>query len=160
MKVEFLYGHDKEVLQFMTQFWPYNHDTHRFEHCKTIGVLDEDGKLVAAVVFYNYDTRADRIEAGIVSVNPHWLNRAVLKRMFEYVFIECDCQMLEIKVPAEHEEHLSILARLNFNFTLLPRWFGRDKDCVICTLTDDQWLDSRFSKRFYRGAVKQKLEAA
>ena len=37
--------------------------------------------------------------------------------------------------------------------------YGRSEDGVLCTLTDDQWLDSKMSKRLYRD-VRKKREAA
>ena len=48
---------------------------------------------------------------------------------------------------------------MNFNLTYVPRMYGRDEDGVLCTLTDDQWLDSAVSRRIYRD-VRRKREAA
>jgi hypothetical protein len=47
---------------------------------------------------------------------------------------------------------------MNFNLTLVPRWFGRNDDGVLATLTDDQWLDCKIAKWIYRDV--QKKEAA
>jgi hypothetical protein len=48
---------------------------------------------------------------------------------------------------------------MNFNLTMVPRMYGRSEDGVLCTLTDDQWLDSRLSKSIYRN-VRRVREAA
>lgn len=155
--LEFVYGHDEEISRFIGQLTPPAGGG--FGRCKTIGVIDEDGKLIAGLVYFNYDPNAGVIEFGGAAIHPRWLNRASYRRMFEYPFIECGCQMLISRVRASNEPHLGQLARLNFNLTYVPRMFGRDEDGVLCTLTDDQWLDSRWSKRIYRNA-RRKKEAA
>ena len=93
------------------------------------------------------------------AITPRWFTRATYRRMFEYPFVECGCQMLYGRVRAENEHLLSLLARVNFNLTMVPRMYGRSEDGVLCTLTDDQWLDSRISKRIYRD-VRREKEAA
>ena len=67
--------------------------------------------------------------------------------------------MLYGRVRAENEHLLSLLARVNFNLTMVPRMYGRSEDGVLCTLTDDQWLDSKLSERLYRD-VRREREAA
>jgi RimJ/RimL family protein N-acetyltransferase len=145
--IEFVYGHDKEVTQFMAQLIPSGDDISR---CKTIGVVDQDGSLIAGMSYFNYDPDAGTMEWGVASTTPRWLSRTTYRRMFEYPFIECGCQMLRTYARIDNERILSLLARMNFNFTIVPRWFGRAEDGVLCTLTDDQWLDGRIAKWIYR----------
>lgn len=150
--LDFVYGHDEEIVQFVAQFGlPSGGD---FGRCKTIGVIDTDGKLIAGLVYFNYDPSAAVIEFGAAAIDHHWFNRATYRRMFEYPFIECGCQMLFGRVRADNEL-LSQLARLNFNLTMVPRMYGRSEDGVLCTLTDDQWLDSKLSKRVYRNVKRE-----
>ena len=130
-----------------------------FGRRKTIGVIDEEGRLIAGLIYFNYDPNAASIEYGGASIDPRWLSRTTIRRMFEYPFVECGCQILITRVRAENERLLSQLARLNFNLTYMPRMYGRSEDGVICTLTDDQWLDSALSKRIYRD-VRGRQEAA
>jgi RimJ/RimL family protein N-acetyltransferase len=153
MKIEFLYGQDEAVAQFVAQF--VQHGRTGFGRCKTIGVIDDDGRLIAGFVYHTYNDAAGVIEMGAAAIDRRFLTRATLRRMFEYPFIECGCQMLITQVHADNEALLDQFARLNFNMTLIPRLFGRDDDGVYCTLTDDQWLDSKFSRRLYRDARKK-----
>jgi RimJ/RimL family protein N-acetyltransferase len=155
---EFVYDHDEEVARFITALTP-GAGVAGFGRHKTIGLIDENGRLVAGLIYFNYDPNTAVIEYGGASIDRRWLCRATIRRMFEYPFIECGCQMLVTRVRAENEHLLSQLARLNFNLTYMPRMYGRDEDGVICTLTDDQWLDSAVSKRIYRD-VSRKKEAA
>lgn len=159
--IDFVYGHEKEVTQFIATFAHGQLANTSFENCKTIGVIDGDGKLIAGVVYFNYKPKASTIEFGAASITSKWFNRATYRRIFQYPFIECGCQMLVAYVRADNEWLLSQLARINFDFTMLPRYFGRADDGVYCTLTDDQWLDCRVSKRVYRDVNKlREMEAA
>ena len=155
--LEFVYDHDEEISQFIAQLAPPSGGG--FGRCKTIGVIDEDGRLIAGLVYFNYDPNAAVIEFGAAAISPRWFNRATYRRMFEYPFMQCGCQMLFGRVRSDNEALLVQLARLNFNLTYVPRMYGRSEDGVLCTLTDDQWLDNALSKRIYRDARK-KQEAA
>jgi len=155
--LNFVYDHGEEIARFVAQFAPPSGGG--YGRCKTIGVIDQDGKLIAGLVYFNYDPGAAVIEFGAAAVDRRWFNRVTYRRMFEYPFIECGCQMLFGRVRADNELLLSQLARLNFNLTYMPRMYGRDEDGVICTLTDDQWLDTALAKRVYRD-VRRKQEAA
>ena len=142
--IDFVYNHDDEVAQFVAQLSPPAGGG--FGRCKTIGMIDGEGRLIAGLVYFNYDPKAAAIEIGAAAITPRWFNRATYRRMFEYPFIECGCQMVYGRVRADNEQLLSQLARMNFNLTIVPRMYGRSEDGVICTLTDDQWLDSRLSQ--------------
>jgi hypothetical protein len=152
--IEFVYNHDNEVAQFIKQ----EHAGGSFGRCKTIGVIDGD-RLIAGLVYYNYDPDAETIEMGARAITPRWFTRATYRRLFEYPFVECGCQMLYARIPVENEYLLSQFARMNFNLTVIPRLYGRSEDGVLCTLTDDQWLDSRLAKRMYRN-MRREREAA
>lgn len=153
--IEFVYNHDNEVAQFIRQEALSPAD---FGRCKTIGVIDGD-RLIAGLVYYNYDPDAETIEMGARAITPRWFTRATYRRLFEYPFVECGCQMLYARIPVENEYLLSQFARMNFNLTVIPRLYGRSEDGVLCTLTDDQWLDSRLAKRMYRN-MRREREAA
>jgi hypothetical protein len=154
--LSFIYNHDAVVAKFIADF--NNRSLGDYGRCKTIGVIDEEGKLIGGFVYYNYDPEAGVIELGVATTHPKRINRTIIRRMFEYPFIEAGCQMLVVRSRADREDQLSLLARFNFNLTLIPRMYGRNEDGVIGTLTDDQWLDSKFSRHLYRDA--QKREAA
>ena len=155
--IEFVYDHDAEFTHFVGQLSPPAGGG--FGRCKTIGMIDAEGKLIAGLVYFNYDLEAEAIEFGAAAITPRWFTRATYRRMFEYPFVECGCQMLYGRVRAENEHLLSLLARVNFNLTMVPRMYGRSEDGVLCTLTDDQWLECRLSQRIYRN-VRREREAA
>lgn len=155
--LQYVYDNDVIVAQFIAK--RLNRDTRTFGRYKTIGVLDEEGRLIGGVVYLNYDRAAGVIEMGLAAVSPRFFNRETFRRMFEYVFIGAKCQMLFTRVRAGNEHLLSQMARLNFNLTLIPRMYGREEDGVIGTLTDDQWLDSKLARRVYRDVTRKEQAA-
>jgi RimJ/RimL family protein N-acetyltransferase len=151
--IEFLYDHDEDVARFVATLVP--HCARGFAKCKTIGILAADGRLIGGLVYHNYDPEAEIMEISGAATDPRWLTRPTLRRMFEYPFIECGCQLVVMRVPVTNERLLRQLAAYNFSFTLLPRLFGRELDGVIATLTDDAWLANKFSTTFYRHLRKE-----
>jgi RimJ/RimL family protein N-acetyltransferase len=151
--IEFLYDHDEDVARFVATLVP--HCARGFAKCKTIGILAADGRLIGGLVYHNYDPEAEIMEISGAATDPRWLTRPTLRRMFEYPFIECGCQLVVMRVPVTNERLLRQLAAYNFSFTLLPRLFGRELDGVIATLTDDAWLANKFSTQFYRHLRKE-----
>jgi len=149
--LQFVYDNDTIIAEFIAHM--LGRELRSFGRYKTLGVLDADGRLIGGIVYHNYDKAAGVIEVGVAAVDRRFFNRATFRRLFEYVFIGAECQMLFSRVRASNEHLLSQLARLNFNLTLIPRLYGRDEDGVIATLTDDQWLDSKLARRVYRDAT-------
>jgi hypothetical protein len=68
--------------------------------------------------------------------------------MWAYPFHQCRCQMVVMTIPKEDERLQRQLAVYGFRFILFPRMFGRDRDGVVCRLTDDAWAANRFNRRF------------
>jgi RimJ/RimL family protein N-acetyltransferase len=142
----YVYGHDQAVAQFVAQLIP---------HCRrgfgpnitAIGVV-EDGRLIAGLVYSNYDPEAATIEiSGAALPGKYWLTRGTLARMFEYPFLCCGCQMIYQKTPIDSERLLGVLAKYGYSFIKIPRMFGRDQDGVLCVLTYEDWCASKFNRR-------------
>jgi RimJ/RimL family protein N-acetyltransferase len=158
--MQFVDGHEDVVARFISAFNTRDDRVINLGNCKTIGVINDDGVLVAGIVYHNYDPDAGVIEVTLAATDRHWVTRATLRRGFEFPFIKCGCQMIYTRVRSDNEYLLGMLARLNFSFTLIPRMYGRAEDGVVCTLTDDAWLDSVISRRIYRAVREKKLEEA
>lgn len=145
--LDYLYGHDQVVAHFAAQLIPHCHRGFG-ANCKAIGVIDEQGFLIAGMVYHNWDPDAAIIEmSGAALPGKYWLTRETLARIFGYPFQQCRCQMVVMRVQADNERLLYILARYGFAFHKVPRLYGRDRDGVFCTLTDDAWISNKFNKR-------------
>lgn len=144
--LRYVYGQDEVVAKFVATLIP--HGGRGFGACKTIGVIDEEGRLIAGLVYHNYDPQAQIIELSAAATTPHWLMRGSIQRMYQYPFHQCGCQMLVQRTPIDNERLLGQLAAYDFHFIKVPRMFGRERDGVLCCLTYEAWAANRFNKRF------------
>lgn len=143
--LDYVYDYDDLVQRFVASLIP--HCRRGFGNCRTIGVVDDARELIAGIVYHNYDPEAGVIEiSGAALPGRHWLSRRTLRRMFEYPFLGCHCQMVVQRTPADDERLLGVLAKYDYAFIPMPRLFGRDRDGVICMLTREAWESNRFNR--------------
>lgn len=157
--LRYVYGHDNVIARFVAALIPHVGWRGFPVNSKAVGVIDQDGKLIAGIVYSGWNPDAGTIEISGAAVDPKWLTRETLRRMFSYPFDECACQMVVMRVLATNERLLRQLAVYGFNFVEVKRLFGREHDGVICTLTVEAWRDNKFNKREVR-VVEPLKEAA
>nr|WP_244498449.1 GNAT family protein [Aureimonas ureilytica] len=121
-------------------------DRTAFANARGIGVLDDDGRLVAGVLYHGWEPEAGVIEMSSASLSRRWLTRPVLDAIFRYPFEGIGCQLVALRV-SERNTHLHrILRAFGFAEFFIPRLRGRDEGEIIFTLTDDAWRSGRFQK--------------
>jgi hypothetical protein len=157
--LRYVYGQDKIVGDFVAQMIPHNRNGFGGNFA-TIGVINEDGILIGGLVYHNYDPDAGLIEMSGAAIDPHWLMRGTIERMYRYPFVQCGVQMLVQCTPIENERLLRQLAVYDYTFIKVPRMFGRGKDGVLCLLTQEAWAGNRFNKRFRHHEIDAGLEEA
>ena len=146
MVLNYVYGHDEVISQFVAQMIPSVRGR-GFGNCKAIGIV-EGGMLIAGLVYHNYDPGAGVIEiSGAALPGQFWLTRETIRHMYQYPFLVCGCQMVVQRTPAEDERLLYMLLRYDYTLHKIPRLFGHDKDGVICCLTREAWEANSFNKR-------------
>jgi hypothetical protein len=146
MTLRYVYDHHEIVGNFVAQLIPHVGGTFG-PAAKAIGVIDEEGKLIAGLVYTNYDPLSGTMEINGAAVNRRWLTRGTIARMYQYPFVQCGCQMVFQRTPADNEYLLGMLASYDYTFLPVPRMFGRNRDGVLCTLTIEDWANNRFNKR-------------
>jgi RimJ/RimL family protein N-acetyltransferase len=150
--LRYVYGHDEVVAQFVAQMIPHIRDhANAISNCKTIGVIDHEGKLIAGLVYHGYDPPAGTIElTGAALPRSRWLTRETIRRMYSYPFEQIGVQMVKQYTPADNELLLGQLARGGFMFVRVPRWYGPERDCVIGLLTAEEWARNPLYRRVNR----------
>jgi len=144
--LRYVYDHSEAVGDFVAGMIPHVGGSFG-DGAKAIGVIDEAGKLIAGLVYNNYDPNSGTMEIHGAAVNKRWLTRGTIARMYQYPFVQCGCQMIYQRTPADNEYLLGMLASYDYTFLKVPRMFGRDRDGVLCTLTVEAWANNRFNKR-------------
>ena len=109
----------------------------------TMGVFDDD-KLIAVILYNNWQPEAGAIEFHGAGISPRWLARPVLQEMFSYPFEKLGCQMV-ITRNSDRNRRLHRQLR-SYGFTSYPiaRLRGRDEGEIVWTLTDEDWRANGF----------------
>src|SRR5262245_41734826 len=116
-----------------------------FGNCSALGIQAEDGRLIAGIVYHHWQPELGTIEMSMAALpRTRWLTRETLHRMYSYPFDELGCQMVMSWQSAEDTRNLRQLAAGNYTFVRVPRFCGRDRDGVLCMLTDDAWRANKF----------------
>lgn len=110
-----------------------------FGNNKAIGIVNDDGELVAGLVYHNWEPEAGVIEVSGASVDRRWMTREVLNAMYDYPFLVCGCQMIVQRNSARNEHLNRQLRRWGYNEYHIPRMKGRDEDGIVFTFTVEQW---------------------
>jgi RimJ/RimL family protein N-acetyltransferase len=140
--MKLLFGHSDTVERFVAGLIPRCADG--FGPCQAIGVIDNDGKLLAGWVWHGWDPSAETMEFSGASLTPHWMTQDILHKLFAYAFDEIGCQMVLTRNSEGNKRLHRQLARYGFTRWDVPRLFGRRENGVFWTLTDDDWRANNF----------------
>lgn len=140
--MQLLYGHDADVERFISTLVPGCEDG--FGASRSIGVIDQDGRLLAGMAFHGWNPHARTIEFSGAAISPRWMTRAILHKLFAYAFDDVGCQMIVTRNSIKNTRLHRQLARYGFSRFDIPRLFGADEDGVVWTLTIEDWRMSDF----------------
>lgn len=116
-----------------------------FPQATTMGVFD-GSKLIAVMVYHNYDRKAGVVEISGAASDRRWLKKPVLHDMFSTPFTDMGCQAVVMRVsPSREQRHIRrMLTSYGFTEHRIPRLRGRDEDECVFVLTDDAWRNNGF----------------
>ena len=140
--MKLLFGHSDAVERFVAGLIPRCADG--FGPCQAIGVIDNDGRLLAGWVWHGWDPSAETMEFSGASLTPHWMTQDILHKLFSYAFDEVGCQMVLTRNSESNKRLHRQLTRYGFTRWDVPRLFGRGENGVFWTLTDDDWRANNF----------------
>ena len=101
-----LYGFDDEVAHWVGQQLGCN-----FGESRALGI-GYQGELIGGCVYYN--ARTTGMEVAIASTSPKWCNKTVLKHLFFYPFITCECKRISSLVTSTDTRAIELNKRLGF----------------------------------------------
>lgn len=129
-----------------SHIWP-DKPHKQFGECVTMGVMHR-GEPIACMVFHDWEPDAGVIEFSGAAISQRWITRQTLKAMFDYPFVTLGVQLLVTRNSAKgHQSHLHrMLNSYGFKSQTIRRLFGRDEDCLLWTMTDDEWRASKFNQ--------------
>lgn len=116
------------------------------DNASAIGFVDSENRLIAGIVFHDWNPERGTIEFTGAGVRPIWLTRANMAIITDYAFEQCGCQMMLART-SEHNEHANrFMAAVGFSQYRIERGWGRNEAEIIHTLTDDAWRGSRYRR--------------
>lgn len=122
----------------------------RIEKYSSLGVF-KDSRLIAGVLYHNWQPQEGVIELSAGSQSKRWLTRPVLKAMFGLPFDRWGCQLAVLRVSERNRPMIRIAKAYGFDDYRIPRLRGRDEAEHIMTLTDDAWRSNGFHKEHRHG---------
>lgn len=117
-----------------------------FGPCATMGIFDGD-ELIAVMVYHNFNSRSGVVEISGAATDKRWLTRDVLKDMFARPFEAMGCQMIVLRVSVNDKPLARMLTAYGCSSYTIPRLRGRFEDETVFTLTDTDWMNSKFNRR-------------
>lgn len=104
----------------------------------------KDDIILGASVFHNWYPETGVVEISSYGDHPSWMSRKMINTVFSYAFEHLKCQMIVLRVSETNTRMLNIAKALGFSSYTIPRLRGKNEAEVIMTLTDDDWLKSRY----------------
>jgi RimJ/RimL family protein N-acetyltransferase len=117
----------------------------RISNYCSMAVFDDE-RMIAGVLYNNYQPREGVIEMHAASIDRRWLTRLVLREMFSLPFDQYGCQLCALRVSETNKHMIRIAKAYGFKEHVIPRLRGRDEAEHILTLSDDDWRSNRFNK--------------
>lgn len=111
----------------------------------TIMAVAKGDRIVAAVLFHNWQPRHGVIEVSGASDDRGWLSRAVLFDLFDYAFNQMGAQAVVARMDADRPLGRRFEA-YGFRRYDIPRLRGRDKAETVMVLGNDEWTANGWHK--------------
>lgn len=118
-----------------------------WDNSKAVTMAVHCGDLVAVVAYHDWNPDAGTIAMSAYSSSKKWLNRDVLFKMHEYPFMQVGCQAVVLQVSPHNKPMLRIAKTYGYKQYRIPRLRGPNESEIINVLSDDDWRESKFTRK-------------
>jgi RimJ/RimL family protein N-acetyltransferase len=135
-----VYGQDKQVCEWVAS----RVGETEFISARALG-LEQDGKLIAGVVYENYTGKNITMHVAAVP-GKRWLNKDFLYRSFAYPFLQLNCNRVTGLVKADNLEAQKFDEHLGFKREGLLRQACEDgTDLILYGMlkTECRWIGNK-----------------
>jgi hypothetical protein len=135
---QLLYGCDDYVADWTAERIPHMNGR-GFGPCGAIGVTSGD-RLIAGIVFHNYQPDYHSIEASMAAESPMWARPLHMARILGYPFRQLGCWMCYTTTPIDGLVIIKINEHLGFvRKTIFPHALGRKRHAILCQMTQPEF---------------------
>lgn len=114
-----------------------------FAPCSWMG-FEVDGKLVAGVIFHNWNPESGVIELTAASSQRRWLTKQRLRDIFAYPFYQLECRMAVARISEHNATTRKIWRSLGAKEHVLPELRGPQENEIVSILRAEDWAQSKF----------------
>lgn len=133
---------DSAAAEWVAEQLGYNRP---FTSCRSMAVI-HSGRIVAGLVFHDWNPEAGVIEISAAATDPRWMTRGIINEAFRYAYSILGCQMVVARTEASNRTVRKLWRGLGASEVIVPRLFGRNQNGVILTLPDDRFRASKLYK--------------
>ena len=116
-----------------------------FGPCMPAAVLNPRGFMIAVIVFHDWQPLARTLQVSGASSTPRWASRANVRELYRYAFVAAGANLLWTATPLDLDRVWGFDKAIGMReeATLRHR-FGPGRHAVICSMTADEWRQSRW----------------
>ena len=144
-----LLGHSSAVARWVGERIPYGGD---FGPCQAVGVLSRDeGRLLAGVVYHEYQPDFRSVQLSIASDSPMWARRSNIAGLLSIPFLQMNCYRAWLATPIDNTRALKVNEHIGFTreavchsafgegrHGVLMRMLRPEFDKLFCEVADGQ----------------------
>ncbi len=137
-----VFGHDKEIAEFVRQRTPQLDNT-GFGDCVAIGVI-RFKRLIGGVVYNNYHPQIGNVWVHFAFDDPRWATPSVMGSVCAYPFIQLGCKRVTAIVKRKNKRSRTFIEK-GIGFRLegcIRKGFGNDDAMIYGLLRHEcRWLE-------------------
>lgn len=146
-----IYSHDDVIAAWVLARIPHAADG-GFGQCKTIGVIDQSGALIAGVVYHDWSQKFRTMAASIAASTPRFATPETIRAFLRYPFVGANVFKLWMFTPLDSERTLRFVKGLGFKQeAVLRHHVGEGRHAVVCSMTVREWERSRWATHDEQG---------
>ena len=126
---QLLYGKSEEVAEWVSLQIPEVNNG--FQQATAIGVVSE-GKLIAGVVYNEWQPDYKTLQLSIAAINPMWARKEVISGLLAYPFCQLDVYKCWMTVSSDNEKSLRMTTKVGFvKEGIMAHQYGKKRHAVI-----------------------------
>lgn len=152
--MKLLYGHSDEVIAWVGWRIPLTRKrlerdptVSPFGPAQAIGVLSEDGTLIAGVVYHAWEPEFQSVEMSFAADTPKWLSRNLICELVGYPFDRLSCNRINAATPKNATAARRFIDKFGFKREgVATDGFGPGQDVIISRLLKREWLKTKWAR--------------
>lgn len=141
-----LINHDEDIANFVVSHMTRSDKKIDTDQYRATGIIDNDGNLVAGVVYRDYHPEYGKITMHCYSTQKNWLTKNIIMFLLGYPFLSCNCRIILLPVSSKNTSLCEQLYRFGFKANFVKDAYADGEDEIVFTLKKHDWQTHKLSK--------------